>query len=360
MAIGSLPAMVRVLVFSGAAAAVTVHPQVREREPVPVSAPLPLTSFGIFGQIAHSDVTVRTTVQDGVVSEAATGAASPNGLAPLVENWIKSWRFRPGVSATFDVVYRHLLRDSDHPCTGVQDIRTVIRAELPRFVQVESPTISTCDPMMLTTRLRAPVKTFTAVVVCECPANKPIAGLEWVIKRTGQDKPEGRVTTDKDGRFTIRHLEPGAYLIDIEGDDYYHHAYEISVAKGGVDQAVEIRMTPEEHATYLPVPTRVDGGDFPAYPDEALANGIEGTVKLRVSVANHQLVRVSASEAPAILSQAALANARTWRFGAAKAAFTIEYRYRLRTGDCTKDLTTVTMQLPTEVQIVGVRGCRSR
>jgi len=41
-------------------------------------------------------------------------------------------------------------------------------------------------------------------------------------------------------------------------------------------------------------------------------------------------------------------------------AWRCEYRYRLRTGACTKDLTTVTMQLPTDVDVVGVPGCRGR
>ncbi len=92
----------------------------------------------------------------------------------------------------------------------------------------------------------------------------------------------------------------------------------------------------------------------PIYPQLARTARIEGVVHIKVTTDGHRVIATSFEKGSAhpLLAQAAQDNVRTWQFAVHDpTTFTVTYRYKLSVDLKAEQNPTVTLRLPTEIEI---------
>jgi hypothetical protein len=95
----------------------------------------------------------------------------------------------------------------------------------------------------------------------------------------------------------------------------------------------------------------VSAAPVPLYPILARHTNTQGVVHVKIRTDGHKVIEAHAEETNKLLSAAAEDNAMNWQFSAhTPLSFTITYRYKLA-GECEPNNPTVTLHLPTEVEV---------
>ena len=95
----------------------------------------------------------------------------------------------------------------------------------------------------------------------------------------------------------------------------------------------------------------VAAAPVPLYPPLARATNTQGLVHVKVQTDGHKVVQAQAEEKNKLLIFAAEDNAKNWQFSThTPLSFTITYHYRLA-DECDANNPTVTLHLPTEVEV---------
>jgi len=102
-------------------------------------------------------------------------------------------------------------------------------------------------------------------------------------------------------------------------------------------------------------PPLVVSAQVPLYPDLLLKAKFDGEVRLRVTTDGERASTITFESGGKILFTAAEENVRTWRFEPHQpTTFVAVFRYKLLPGSlCFKDVPTVVLHLPTEVQVTS-------
>jgi hypothetical protein len=104
----------------------------------------------------------------------------------------------------------------------------------------------------------------------------------------------------------------------------------------------------DEPTLALPI---VSAAPIPLYPVLARTTNMQGVVHVKVHTDGHRVVEAHAEEKAIPLTTAAEENAKNCEFSMhTPVTFTITYRYKL-TDECNPNNPTVTLHLPTEVEV---------
>jgi uncharacterized iron-regulated membrane protein len=95
----------------------------------------------------------------------------------------------------------------------------------------------------------------------------------------------------------------------------------------------------------------VSAAPVPLYPLLARHTNTQGIIHVKIQTDGQKVVQAHAEETNKLLSVAAEENAKNWEFSKhTPVTFTITYRYRL-TNECDSNNPTVTLHLPTKVEV---------
>jgi hypothetical protein len=294
----------------------------------------------------------RVSVQAGtVVSVEPIGDAKPaltiKGRATLLQ-----WRFDPTVTATFETAFRHRL-EGESGCE--QDLNQTVNADFPTLIEVTSRKFLTmCDSAAETVELHKPLSMLVGRLVCDCPSKEPIPGALLVISRSPDHSTLRSVSTNGRGEFSVHGLAPGNHEVAITVKGYQVRTYQVVIDSAGSSDPFDFSIQPKAPLESIPI---VVAGSVPVYPEKARVSGVQGKVRLRVSLRHNEVIDIDA-EAEAenrLLADAAIANLRTWRFRPSLVpVLTVDFSYEIRTTDCgANSRPTVRMELPSKVRVIA-------
>jgi hypothetical protein len=322
--------------------------------PALVQGRVPIIPLFVPGQ-----VTLRVTVRDGVPTNLAILSADPALLGQQSIEQFKQWRFAPGSQGEFDLRVRYLTPTHNKGCYF--DRNPTLTANLPTDVELAIPPWSTCDPSTTTEPTGLVMRNLVGLIRCNCRGNRPLRG---VLLDLGPEPPEPggggvhrTVRTDLDGRFRVDGLPDGQYRVGLNAEGFQNRGFVIRISRNApTHPPIDWRLV-EEPPPPLPPPTIVTGADIPLYPATARVNGVEGVVKLRLSMSDNEVLDINAEAESAVLSEAAIENVRTWSLAWTTAPVVhVTFTYKLAPGDCSGDQRThVTMRVPSEVEVTAKR-----
>ena len=273
---------------------------------------------------------------------------------------LASWSFGNSGRMSFDVTYRYERFDR-HDCSANQNVR--ISMTLPNEIRVETPARVLCD--YLATELMRPVlraRDVVGTLRCECAGAPPISGAGVKVEAEGDNSSMFRnLVTDESGVFAAHHIPAGRYRLQIGAGGFENRTYDVDVDPGNDPRALDLRLKPGGPVFPPPPPALITAAAVPLYPTEALRNGDAGTVNVRLTLETRSFLDIDADSPYRALADAAVANARTWRFtNATVNVLTVQYRYVLEPVPCGSDLRPhVTLDFPDRVTIEAKRpvGC---
>lgn len=273
-------------------------------------------------------------------------------LLEVAKATTKTWRFSRHSPTVLRTRIRFEPREVNSCYSG--DINPHARFDFPSEIVIQGVFQSLCHPPpppIENLQLRIP--RLHGTVTCDCPGGQPIEKA-WVAT----DVPTRRgtryvaVRTDPRGRFDFGNVPTGTYLLHVSAWGYFDRSLLIVVDRQDGSAVAEVMLKVDEK--YEPVPpASVRRAQAALYPEPARLQQVDGDVRVRiVSESRAELVEGSPH-----LSEAALANARSWTFvQPPERPFEVLYRYRLTPGECGANQNpTVTMRFPTEVEITAKR-----
>jgi hypothetical protein len=327
---------------------------------VTADAPL-LPADTLAGAIGEGEVRLHVRTDGHRVVKATPfneDKTAPFFAQPAHDN-LASWTFGSGGRESFDVTYRYERFDR-HDCSANRNAR--ISMTLPNEIYVETPAHVLCD--YLRTELMRPVlraRDVVGTLRCECADGLPIPGAGLHVEEEGENSSFRSLVTDESGVFAAHHLSAGRYRLQIGAGGFENRTYEVDVDPSYEPQTLDLRLKPGGPVFPPAPPALITAAAVPLYPSEALRNGDAGIVNVRLTLGTNSFVDVDADSPYQTLADAAMANARTWRFTHATVnVLRVQYHYVLEPAPCGSDLRPhVTLDFPDRITIEAKRptGC---
>ncbi len=339
-------ALVAVVIVAGVGT-LTGAPQ-GVQSPISMAWPFAL-ELGPAGTPQEGEARFQVRIDRGVVV-AVEPRSGPLGFVSSAKQTLETWRLGPDWDGSWEVAVRHVL-EGENGCED--DLNQIIRATVPTLVSVTSKkSITICDPSRETVTFLKPFAEIAGVITCQCPGNI-LAGTELLLTSRGFRRT---VRSDLDGGFRFSGLMPGEYRLRFLAEAYSRTDYRFTVATDGRKDPVELEAVADPIRR---VDTLVVGGSIPTYPAQALERGVAGSVDLRLSMRQDEVIDVDAKGDTSELAAATSAVVRTWRFQSTVVpVLKIKFTYRLAAGNCEiTPQSTVEMRLPSNVVIESHRKC---
>lgn len=296
-------------------------------------------------RVAKVGGTVRMRVwTDGRTVKRLDMVESVPLLNPAAVANVMTWQFAPHAPATFDVQVNFALSSGSTPC--LRERNPTVRLRLPSHVFIEVPAQALIYP---TIPDLGRVGRLAGVVLASDPAGTPVSDADIEVW-SAEGRSRWMARTDARGSFAVPRLPQGVYTVRIRAGDYETADYRIQVTADSPVTSTAFRM-----ARDACVNVTVSGAGVPTYPTEALAQRLQGDVRLRVADAGRVVDVVSG---PDVLVKAAVENVRTWRYDEFRElGVDVLFRYVLDAPECAGERRPmVSVAFPREVTVLACAG----